>query len=83
MKAYIVMAYRFGGTENTFPIGVFSTHEEAVAAAQAHYLRRGGKYEHRILPFVLGVASDKFKAGAGESLEQVMARKNISLEPLR
>lgn len=76
MDLYIVMAYRFGGTDNVFPIGVFSTHEEAVEAAKWHYDRRGGKYEHRILPFILGSASDKFKGGIANFTLEQRARLN-------
>lgn len=63
MDLYIVMAYRFGGTDNVFPIGVFSTHEEAAMAATMHHEKRGGKYEHRIFSFILGTVSDRFKGG--------------------
>jgi hypothetical protein len=71
MDVYIVMAYRFGGMENVFPIGVFETYDAALAAAKWHHQRRGGKYEHRILPVVLGNRSDKGKTGVmGSTVEQ-------------
>ena len=76
MDLYIVMAYRFGGTDNVFPIGVFSTHEEAVAAAKWHHDRRGGKYEHRILPFLLGTPSDRLKSGVPDFTLEQRARLN-------
>ncbi len=56
---FVVLAFRYGGHGNTFPIGVFPTHEGAEAAARAHRYFRGGKYDHRIYEFESGKANDE------------------------
>lgn len=68
-QLYLVTAYRFGRMENVFPIGIFSSYEEALTAATNHRHRRGGKYEHRITPWTLGVWSDHLKANNEPTLE--------------
>ena len=55
---FVVLAFRYGGHGNTFPIGVFPTREDAEAAARAHRYFRGGKYDHRIYEFEVGKAND-------------------------
>lgn len=56
---YVVLAFRYGGNENTFPIGVFSKIEAAEEAAREHRSYRGGKYDHRVYPFVVDVKDDE------------------------
>ena len=48
---FIVLAFRYGGHSNTFPIGVFRSSETAEKAARDHHIYRGGKYDHRIYEF--------------------------------
>lgn len=48
---FVVLAFRYGGNEDVFPIGVFSNHYEAEVAAREHRNYRGGKYFHRIYQF--------------------------------
>ena len=55
---FVVLAFRYGGHINTFPIGVFPTREDAEAAARAHRYFRGGKYDHRVYEFEAGKAND-------------------------
>lgn len=55
---FVVLAFRYGGHSNTFPIGVFPTREDAESAARAHRFFRGGKYDHRIYEFEAGKAND-------------------------
>ena len=55
---FVVLAFRYGGHGNTFPIGVFPTRVEAEAAARAHRYFRGGKYDHRVYEFEAGKAND-------------------------
>lgn len=55
---FVVLAFRYGGHGNTFPIGVFPDREGAEAAARAHRNFRGGKYDHRIYEFEVGKAND-------------------------
>lgn len=50
-RMYIVLAFRYGTFDNVFPIGVFTTRQQAVAAALEHRQSRGGKYDHRIYTF--------------------------------
>ena len=59
MKQYIVIAFRYGGSENTFPIGVFNDREKAIKAAKAHSYWRGGKYNHRIYEFEQDKVNDE------------------------
>lgn len=49
--SFVVIAFRYGGLENTFPIGSFTTLAAAEKAAADHRMFRGGKYEHRIYQF--------------------------------
>lgn len=49
--SFVVIAFRYGGLENTFPIGAFTTLAAAEKAAAEHRAYRGGKYEHRIYQF--------------------------------
>jgi hypothetical protein len=51
--AYVVVAFRYGGFSNVFPVGVFSSRDEAVAAADSHRRYRGGKYDHRVYRFLV------------------------------
>ena len=48
---FVVLAFRYGGHSNTFPIGVFTDREKAEKAAKNHRLYRGCKYDHRIYEF--------------------------------
>lgn len=58
LLVFVVVAFRYGTRENTFPIGVFTTRMAAVSAAKEHREFRGGKYEHRIYLFRLDIADD-------------------------
>jgi hypothetical protein len=49
---FVVLAFRYGGSDNTFPIGVFNSREKAESAASEHRRYRGFKYEHRIYEFI-------------------------------
>lgn len=69
MKVFVVVAYRYGGNENVFPIGVFATRGEAEAAARCHRQKRGGKYSHQVTEFEVGVWHDRGKARGGEMIE--------------
>lgn len=51
-RLYVVLAFRYGTFDNVFPIGVFTTRQQAIAAALEHRQSRGGKYDHRIYTFV-------------------------------
>jgi hypothetical protein len=48
---FVVLAFRHGGKENVFPIGVFDDLDSAKNAARNHHFFRGGKYLHRIYEF--------------------------------
>lgn len=48
---FVVVAFRYGGNENVFPIGAFSTCDDAEKAAKEHRDYRGWKYDHRIYQF--------------------------------
>lgn len=48
---FVVVAFRYGGNENVFPIGAFSTRDDAEKAAKEHRDYRGWKYDHRIYQF--------------------------------
>lgn len=48
---FVVVAFRYGGNENQFPIGVFPNRYSAEIAAKEHRNYRGGKYSHRIYQF--------------------------------
>jgi hypothetical protein len=63
MIFYCVWAYRYGNWEGyNFPVGVFTTYEEALQAAKTHHNFRGGKYDHRIYDLPLGVEYDAQEA---------------------
>ena len=62
MELFLVMAYRYGTSDNTFPIGIFSDKEKAVKEAVEHYQYRGGKYHHKLIPFNV---DDNFKDLSG------------------
>jgi hypothetical protein len=49
---FVVLAFRYGGNENTFPIGAFSSRLIAETAAKEHRNFRGRKYAHRIYKFL-------------------------------
>ena len=54
MKVYVVIVYRYGFRKgHHFPLGVYSDLEKAKAAAEAHWLERGGKYESVVTKFTL------------------------------
>ena len=55
---FTVCAFRYGGHSNTFPIGVFSSLDEAEKAAKDHRAFRGAKYSHRIYEFDLDKCDD-------------------------
>jgi hypothetical protein len=55
---FVVLAFRYGGNENTFPIGVFSSRSAAQDAAKRHREYRGGKYDHRIYAFTTDKLDD-------------------------
>lgn len=78
---YLVTAYRLGGLDNVFPIGVFETYEQARSAAHEHRIKRGGKYEHRISTWTLGVWSDEQKAGSSNftTIEKIEKLSNDDL----
>jgi hypothetical protein len=78
---YLVTAYRLGGLDNVFPIGVFETYEQARRAALEHRIKRGGKYEHRISTWTLGVWSDEQKAGSSNfpTIEEIEKLSNDDL----
>lgn len=57
---YIVLAFRYGGVENTFPIGVFNCKLEAYEAAKQHRIFRGFKYKHKIYEFNLNCPEDDY-----------------------
>lgn len=59
---WIVIAYRCGRGWS-FPIGVFSTEYQAKESAADHRRVRGGKYDHRIFPVVVG--QDERHSGMG------------------
>jgi hypothetical protein len=48
---FVVLAFRYGGYENVFPIGSFTSEDKAKSAAKDHRNYRGGKYSHRIYKF--------------------------------
>jgi hypothetical protein len=50
---FVVLAFRYGGHSNTFPVGIFTNRAKAEAAAKKHHAYRGGKYDHRIYEFTL------------------------------
>lgn len=56
--AFCVLAYRFGGNEYTFPIGIFGDETTARQAAAKHRAYRGGKYDHRIFEFEVDAWDD-------------------------
>lgn len=46
---FCVWAYRYSDKKDyNFPVGIFSTYENAEKAAQKHRDYRGGKYDHII-----------------------------------
>ena len=50
MKVYVVMMYRWGNRENhSYVVGVFSTEEKAIEAAQEEDNNRARKYDPEIL----------------------------------
>lgn len=55
---FVVLAFRYGGMSNVFPIGVFASRAAAAAAAKKHRDYRGGKYDHRIYEFIVGKLDD-------------------------
>jgi len=58
MKQYIVIAFRYGSSSPSFPIGIYETKEKAVMGAKNHFCFRGGKYSHRIYEFELNKTDD-------------------------
>lgn len=60
---FIVVAFRYGTTENVFPIGVFTSERKARDAAREHYAHRGGKYKHRVYEFSLDKWDDDVGLG--------------------
>lgn len=51
---YTVNAYRWGKKDGDwYPVGVFSTFERALAAAEKEKEERGGKYECEVLQWEL------------------------------
>jgi len=70
---FAVLAFRYGGHENTFPIGVFTTRDAAELAASKHRAFRGGKYQHRIYGFTPDLANDDI-GHAGNNLPCIDAR---------
>jgi hypothetical protein len=56
VATFVVMAFRYGGNEHQFPIGSFTSMENAINAAKEHHSYRGSKYYHRIYRFT----SDKW-----------------------
>jgi hypothetical protein len=56
---YCVWAYRYGNPGGyNFPVGIFTTYEEALQKAKDHKTYRGGKYDHKIFPLPVGKAFD-------------------------
>jgi hypothetical protein len=45
---FLVMAYRYGTNEYSFPVGIFSDMSTAIEMAKLHREYRGGKYDHRM-----------------------------------
>ena len=74
---FVVLAFRYGGHSNTFPIGVFDNREDAEAAARAHVVLRGGKYSHRIYEFEFGRANDDI-GHAANNRPCIEANANVS-----
>ena len=78
---FVVLAFRYAGHGNTFPIGVFHTRDDAEAAARSHRNFRGGKYDHRVYEFEAGKMDDNVGHAANnrpcieKAKEQVMTAK--------
>lgn len=63
MSMFLVMAYRFGDTRDyNYPVGIFSTVEEALKEARFHREYRGGKYDHKIFQLEVGKGYDAEEA---------------------
>ena len=58
MQLFLVMAYRYGTSDNTFPIGIYSNKDKALNEAVQHHQYRGGKYYHKLIQFNI---DDNFK----------------------
>ena len=65
--SFVVIAFRYGGLEYTFPIGSFTTLAAAEKAAADHRTFRGCKYEHRIYQF----ETDKWDDYIGHSTNRL------------
>ena len=58
-KLFCVWAYRMSNTQSyNFPVGLFSTLENAQKAAENHRMFRGGKYGHLIYEMKIGQEYD-------------------------
>lgn len=58
-ELFCVWAYRYGKKEGyNFPVGLFTTYEEAEKAAKDHRMYRGGKYDHLIYKIPVGKEFD-------------------------
>lgn len=62
-KVYLVIAYRYGVVKDySYPIGVFTSEDEAISAAKAHRNFRGGKYDHKMFYVDLNTGYDAEEA---------------------
>jgi hypothetical protein len=59
---FLVMAYRYGTCDYSFPVGIFSDMSTAIQEAQRHREYRGGKYDHRVYRLVGGEVYDAEEA---------------------
>ena len=55
---YLLIAYRYGTTEYTYPVGIFDTKEKSIETAKAHREFRGGKYDHKVFEVEVGTLYD-------------------------
>ncbi len=77
---FVVVAFRYGGKENVFPIGVFSSRSVAQDAAKQHREYRGGKYDHRVYAFTIDKWDDNI--GHQENNKPCIERNERKLERL-
>jgi len=60
---YLVTAYRYGDLSGySYPVGVFATLDQALAAAHDYRESRGGKYDHTIHEIEAGKSYDAEEA---------------------
>ena len=75
---FLVIAYRMGQERGyNYPVGIFSTVEEALKEARFHREYRGGKYDHKIFQIEVGKGYDAEEAEVVDGTGNFIIKEDI------